>query len=698
MIHLRNNFHIIESCSEFPNLKNRKEIFCDIESKRVFDHDKLGGLYPWKGDRICGIAISADDIPDVWYIPVRHSISGTDGQSAKGNLPVENVMDYMRDILTSCYEWINHFVKFDAMMFAVGDNVQFDCRLVCTLNLAKLYYSDRWSFGLKSVCQDWLDYDTGSMDRVKTYLNTLRPKSKSYADVPINLLGEYACDDVRMNRKLYRFLQENLQKRIEENPDKPQLGEAVKQLIETETLLTPVLFDMEKEGLRINEQECNIESLKSLRIMIHHAEEIEKISGKEFTNSNACLKRLLLDQYKLPVLITIKEKQDNGRWVDTGRPSFDKDAMALYKVHPSVTCNENIKQIVNMISEYRSEQQYKSLFLDTFLELNVNGYVHPNYKQSVKTGRLSCSTPNSQQQNERSKKLIHPHPDEGFTSNDYSQIEYRMIVHYCQIIEAIKAYNEDPKTDYHRWVANVLRIKRTPAKQLNFGMAFGQGKRGVTEKLMSNEDIMKEMGDRVNALVSAGVLDSSLRTLKFLELCRDHAIASYNTYHQTLPEIKVVSKSAATTAEVRGFVFNRYGRRRYLPGNAARKAFNTIMQSSAADIMKERMVAISPRYNSDSKSWGIRPRANVHDELLQGAPLCNLYNPKLHSFICDTMENTAIKYRVPILTGLGLSPNNWSEACGDNTIIEVSGKKITGDSEKLKEEFPAGKFIAGKLR
>ena len=673
MINLRSNFHIIESLSELPNLQNRKEIFCDAETKRVFDNDKVGGLYPWKGDRICGFSITADDIKDVWYLPVRHTAPNSN------NLPIKNVMDWTRDILQSCDDWINHFVKFDAMMFDVGDNVEFKCRLICTLNLAKLYYSDRWEFGLKPLCKDWLNYDTGSLDRVQAYLNSLKPKSKSYADVPIRLLGEYANDDVQMNRLLYRFLQENLQKRMENSSGKQP--ELIKQLIETEIKLTPILFDMEKEGLCIDETECRIKSAKSLKIMIHNAEKIEQLTGRdEFVNSNTCMKDILLKQFKLPILLTIKEKKD-GRWYDTGRPSFDKDAMALYKVHPSVTSDEKIKQVVDLISEYRTEQQFKSLFLDTFLELHVNNVVHPNYNQSVKTGRLSCSKPNSQQQNERSKELIHPHKGEGYISNDYSQIEYRFIVHYCKIRDAIEAYNKDPKTDYHQWISEMLRMHRKPAKQLNFGMAYGQGKNGVTKKLEVNEDIMQEMGDKVNEMIKLGVLNPTLRVAKFKEMCREHAINSYNIYHEKWPEIQQTSRQAANVAKIRGFIFNAYGRRRYLPGDAARVAFNTIMQSSAADVMKERMVAISPRYNSESKNWGIKPRANVHDELLNGVPIEELYNPNLHNYICNILETTTIKFRVPILVGLGISPNNWSEAASDNKIQDV-----------------AGNFIAGKIR
>lgn len=686
------NFHIIETVAELPNLKNKKEIFCDVETKRVFQHKDIGGMYPWKGDKIAGIAISVDDEQDIWYVPVRHTRIGTtnkecpEGIHVAENLPIKNVMQWAKEILTSCDDWINHNCKFDAMFFAVGDNVMFDCRLIDTLTLSKLYYSDRFGYDLKTLCNDWLEYDVDAQDRVKNFLASI--KSKSYADVSIRLLGEYACDDVQMNRKLYRFLQKHLKDRDLASGDVHCGLEP--QLIETEKLLTPVLFDMEYEGICIDKRACQIESYKSMRIMIRAAEQIEDATGREFTNSNACLKRILLEQYKLPILLTIIEKED-GHFVDTGRPSFAKDAMTLYKAHPAVTSNEKIKKIVDLISSYRVEQQFKSLFLDTFLSLHVNGIMHPNYNQCVRSGRLSCSRPNSQQQNTQSKKLILPHPGEGFFSNDYSQIEYRLTVHYCKIQSAIDAYTNDPHTDFHQWVADLFEIHRKPAKGLNFGVVYGQGKRGVVASLMTDPDIMEKMGTIVNNMVASGQLSEGLKQIKFQDLCKRHGEAAYNTYHQTMPEIRATSNTARDVAKIRGFVFTAYGRRRYLPGNAARKAFNTIMQGSSADIIKERMVALAPRYNSDSQAMGIRPRANVHDENLSGVPLDSLLDPRVQNYVCNMMEDTRIKFRVPIRTGLGISAKNWAEAANDETTL-ADGRTIPYADLCDSDTPAAGKF------
>lgn len=677
MLTIRGNFHIVEKLSELPNLLNRKEIFLDVETQRVFDNDKVGGLYPWKGDRICGFSITADDIKDIWYIPVRHT-----SPNAK-NLPIKNVMDWLQDILQSNEDWINHWVKFDALMLSVGDGVEFGCRLICTCVLAKIYYSDRLGFKLKPLCEDWLHYDTGSLDRVTTYLHSI--KSKSYADVPIDLLGEYCCDDVQMNRELYRYLQ-------------VKIPEQSKGVMETEIKLTPVLFDMEKRGLCIDVRECKIASVKALRTMIRTSSEIADLAGREFTNSNECIYDILITQFGIPILATIKEKdKESHQTFDTGRPTFDKEALLLYQVYPDVLNNPELFKIIKLIQEYRKESQFKSLYLDTFLELNADGIIHPNYNQVVRTGRMSCSKPSSQQQNQRSKALIHPHPGFGFGSMDYSQIEYRLIVHYIKDEKAIKAYNEDPNTDFHQWVAVLLMIDRKSGKTLNFGMAYGAGKKLVMKRLMSNEHIIDIMTKRVDELIEAGELDSSLRGHKFQEMCRTHADASYEAYHIQMPGIKRTAKKAVEVASMRGFVFNGYGRRRYLPGRASYKAFNTIIQGGAADIMKERTVAISPRYNSDSRNWGIELAANVHDELLDETPLDVMLDPQLHKYSTELMEETTVKFRVPIKIGLGVSKNNWSEAAGDNTTMEINGELITGKLKDLKTKHPNGKIVAGKI-
>ena len=231
MIKLPNGILVTET-SELPNFVGAKDLFLDVETKRVFDDNKLGGFYPWKGDRTCGIAVTADDCEEAFYVPIRHTRGG--------NLPLDNVLRWLKDHLTGVENWVNHNVGFDAMFCAVGDGVHFDCNLIDTLTLSKLHDTDRIGHNLKLVCEEYLGFDVSAEKEVKAYLDGI--KSKNYADVPCDILGKYAIDDIRMNRDFYKFLKEKRPERMEG-------------IWETEKLLAPVLFDMEYEGLQINRQQ-----------------------------------------------------------------------------------------------------------------------------------------------------------------------------------------------------------------------------------------------------------------------------------------------------------------------------------------------------------------------------------------------------------------------------------------------------------
>ena len=298
MLQLRNGYNVIETASDLPDLTGVKELFLDVETQNNFgvkvstpikeyvlkQKKKEGGMYPWKGDRICGVAATTDNSDQAFYVPVRHR--------AGKNIPLDNFQRWLKDTVTRTEEWINHNITFDAT-FCKFDNAEFDCRLVDTLTLAKVHDSDRFGHKLKDLSRDWLNYDTSAQDRVTSYLKSIKPKvytnkegQGDYSEVPIDILGEYAMDDVFMNRKLYRYLQEHREPGLEKT-------------WENEILLTPVLWDMEMRGMKVNEQELQINRLKSLRLMIDAATRLEELTETEFTNSNQCVYDILVNRMNL---------------------------------------------------------------------------------------------------------------------------------------------------------------------------------------------------------------------------------------------------------------------------------------------------------------------------------------------------------------------------------------------------------------
>lgn len=664
MIKLKNGF-LIQFLDELPNLQNKNEIFLDVETRNYIaetiwknktarrriteDEGKLlkqGGLYPFGGDRVCGISITADDDKEVYYIPLRH----IDAFIYK-NLPIKPVMHWLTGILTTCKKWINHNVNFDAQFLSI-DGVEFTCELICTLVMSKLFNSDRLSHELKEICPEYLNYDVSSSKRVSEYLKELFTGELwyNYAKIPIDILGEYGCDDILMNRQLYRFFQK-------------EFPEEIKSVWQTEIKLTSVLFDMEKEGLKINHKECLSSSFVALHKCIALSDKIQRLSGIEFKNSVQCIYDILVNQFGMPVVVTKKEKE-HGEYIDTGRPTYDADALDLYEVHPMALADSKLLEIIKAIKQFRQLSQFKNLYADTFRILcDEKEYVHTTYNQIVRTGRMSAKRPNSQQQNEQSKTLIHCDDGMGFISCDYSQIEFRLIVHYIQDMLLIKAYNENPNTDLHQWVADLMHVTRKVGKTLNFGMAYGAGKRTVIRNLSANPDIIEEMSKIIVAMLAEGKLEVKDRDLMFAKLCAEHTEKAYNIYHERIPGLKSTSRRAQAVCAQRGYIFNAYGRRRHLPEKVSYKAFNSLIQSCAMDLIKERMVTLSPRYNSQMKNWGIKLAANVHDEILFKCPLELLHSEEVKNYIIKTLESPAIQFRVPIRTEYGISEKHWAEAC-----------------------------------
>lgn len=641
MLFLEDGKYLVQNQNELPNLEGSQNLYLDVETnwndlpcKHKGDGKAdIRDSMPFHGDRICGIAVTADNRKESWYIPVRH-------RDGRWNLPLNIVVKWLSNTVGTCKDWINHNINFDAH-FVKREGVDFGGRLVDTLTLSKLIDSDRFEYGLKPLCREWLGLDMEEEAIIGAYLKS--EKSYDFSIVPADIMGKYACQDVIGNRLLYEYI-------------KKQRPEGLAGVWETEIKFTSVLFDIEEFGMPVNETELKIEMVKSIQKSITLETELSQLTGREINpNSNNQIYDLLINHYGLPIVAT----------TDTGGASFDADAMLLYKSNPNVIMNPELKRVIDLLSEASNESHFRSLYLETFLRLQVDGILHPTYNQCVRTGRLSCSTPNAQQQNERSKKLIHPLQNNTIISNDYSQIEFRLIAHYINDQLTIQAYKDNPKTDFHQWVADLCKIGRKPAKNINFEIAFGGGKSKTVSMLTGNEEIVEEMLKKVDEwekdpskFEDLGFKD---RMSMFKHFCSERAVEVYNTYHEKLPTLKPTAQAAGNKITKRGYVFNAYGRRRNLPNKFKYKAFNAIVQSCASDIMKERMNDIAPRYNSWSRNLGLNFFALVHDEAASMMPTENVTEEILDKIV-ETFQNTSINFRVPMVMSRAISEKSWGDA------------------------------------
>lgn len=633
---------IVEDLSDLPDLRKAHKVYADSETTSFSDREMA--VHPYMGHRACGWAITADNHVGAWYVPIRHRSPGA------RNLDPAAVSKWLGEVLSSADQWVNHFVKFDAHVAHV-DGVSFEStELWCTNNLAKTIDSDRFGHQLKPLLREWVGMETPEETKVKQYLESIKlprnAKCKDYGRVPIDVLGVYACVDVIGARALMNWL-------IDHRP------EGMERLWKTETQLTSVLFDMERDGLFVDRENTILEKEKALTAMVLLATEFKRLTGRELTDSNKCFHETLCGSLGLPVLAYTENKKSKTR-----QPSFDRATLDLYAGHPAVLSDpEGAGLIVRIITRFRKWQTYHGLFLDPFLErVDEKGLLHSNYNQCIRTGRMSCKDPNAQQFDERAAALIIPEKDRVFLCGDASQMEFRLIAHYIRDETAIKAYADDPNTDFHQWVANLCGVQRSPGKTLNFAMGYGAGRKRVTHLLSHNKDVMAEVSLLVDAAILRGDVHPQSRAGFYASACAHRADELYLRYHERLPGIKATMEKAAGLCRRRGWIRNAYGRRRHLPPNASYRALNSLVQGCAMDAVKRGMVSLSPRFNPDSREMGLRLLANKHDEVLADVPREALGDEKIKEHFVRCLEDVGVEFRVPIVWHAGWSEESWAKA------------------------------------
>jgi len=329
----------------------------------------------------------------------------------------------------------------------------------------------------------------------------------------------------------------------------------------------------------------------------------------------------------------------------------------MYSTHPYAPT-----ELIEAIIEYRKLSTLNSLFIQKYQSLlAADNRLHPNYNQCVRTGRMSCTDPNMQQLDKSAKKFIHPPEGCAFLSFDESQIEFRIIVHYINDERCIKAYNDNPDTDFHQWVADMAGISRKPAKTMNFMMGYGGGKAKAVKTLASNAEVIGDLKEASKGDKGA-----------FELLAKARAEQIYNDYHVTLPTLKTTMRRAASICASRGYIRNLHGRRRYLSPEQSHRAFNSLCQGEAADIQKEVTVAVSKAL----RGTPIKMVANVHDATLFYGPIEVMKDPRVHAAIGYILEHPQIKLRVPLRVSMGYSEKNWAEADENSKALQYDPNSV----------------------
>jgi len=588
--------------------KKISTLYLDVET--ISGNPSRGATLPYMGDRICGVAFTYDSCKKSWYIPIRHQPQDELFGEAMPNLEVSKAIDYIQALLNISTKWVNHNIKFDAHFLSV-EGIEISTKLVDTLTLAKLVdmQSKNYGYGLKQLAKAWCGIEADEKEVVKEELK--KRKTKDFGDIPADILGVYACADVCMNRELWKEIQR-------------RKYEGIEKVWKLEIELTQTLFEIEKRGIIADTEALALSRETSQTQLAKIETEINSLGyGEVNPASPSALASFVTDVLELPV-IKVTEK---------GQVSMNSEAVHGYMELENVIGDEKLSLFFSLLDKYRERSQFVNLYAEGWLSyINKKERMYPMYRQTVATGRMACAQPNMQQLNSEAKRFIVPSVGNSFLSLDYSQIEYRVIASLTRDENIFSVYKENPETDFHSYVAELCGIGRKPAKTVNFGIAFGMGERSLVGSLA--ESLGREEAEQE----SANILSS---------------------YHKKFPKIKQIATLAMRRAKMRGWIKTLTGRRRALDGNFTHKAFNTAVQGTAADIAKERLIAVEK--DELLKNAGVTIRAVVHDEFLLEGPTKAIECPEIREHIENIMVSTTIDLGIPLLVSGGISNTSWAD-------------------------------------
>jgi DNA polymerase-1 len=393
--------------------------------------------------------------------------------------------------------------------------------------------------------------------------------------------------------------------------------------------LTAVLASMEDVGIKIDTYRMGEITAR----LADRVEELEsqafELAGEEFMlGSTQQLARILFEKLELTP----------GRKGKTGYSTDTRVLRSIRHDHPIVEVIEEWRELTKLLNTYLGP-------LPTLL--GEDGRLHTHFNQAVAaTGRLSTSNPNLQaipirtELGREIRSAFVAEPGHRLVSADYSQVELRILAHVSgepKLREAF-ARGEDIHAATAAEVlgkdqATLTKDERNIAKMVNFGIIYGISAFGLSENL---------------------------------EIPREEAQAYIDAYLARFPMVQDFIQRTIEQAAQDGYVTTLFGRRRPVPEIRAsnrqtrslgeRLAVNSVMQGTAADIIKVAMVSIHDRLRDEGRAS--RLVLQVHDELLVEAPDAEVSTVK--DLVRDEMQ-AAYPLDPPLGVEVGAG-DDWHEA------------------------------------
>ena len=617
--------------SAIVTLDQLKELVDTLSAQEIISFDtETDGLE--REAMLCGLSFSWKPKQGV-YVPVR-------SPQPEDHLDTDTVISALKPILENpALPKCGHNLKFDAGIL-IRNGVKLQGAVFDTLLASQLVDARTPSHNLDTLALLHLEHkmisfqeltNTPSADET-TDLGELfeveAEQQKTINEVPLEKATTYAAEDADVALRLCHFLT-------------PKLNEmGITALArEIESPLAPILAEMEYNGIVCDKEELKRQSIVISELVDARQKEIHEIVGYPCNiDSPRQLAHVLFDELGFKPV-----KRTRG-----GKVSTDVTVLEALSLREDI--NDPKTSVPRLIIEYRQFRKLQSTYL-----AQLQNAVDPKtqrihthlYQLTTATGRLKSDHPNLQNipvRTEIGRQLRRAFTaPEGYKliCADYSQIELRILAHFSEDESLIETFTHD--LDIHTAVASqvfevpadsVTRELRDKAKTINFGIIYGVSPTGLSRRIK---------GMRVKE--AAALIDDYKTRFpgidRFLQQCvqeaSDHGYVSTLTgRRRAIPEIYATNRSRRSLGE--------------------RLAINTVVQGSAADLMKAAMVYVQRRIDKDKLP--LKMLLQIHDELVLETP--EALAETHAAIVCEEMEN-AMSLRVPLRTEAGIG-DNWLTA------------------------------------
>ena len=583
--------------------------------------------------KLCGLSFSWQPKQGV-YVPVR-------SPQPENHLDADTVLAALKPILEDpARPKCGHNLKFDTSIL-IRNGVKLQGVVFDTLLASQLVDARTPSHNLDTLALLHLEHkmisfeeltrdasDATSADEVTEpggLFEAEDTRQKTIDEVPLEKATVYAAEDADVTLRLYHFL----------TPKLEELG--ITELVrEIESPLAPILAEMEYNGIVCDRAELKRQSGVIEELVDTRQKEIHEIVGFPFNiDSPNQLAQVLFEELGFKPV-----KRTRG-----GKVSTDVTVLEALSLREDV--NDPKTSVPRLIIDYRQYRKLQSTYLAQLQSAidERTDRIHTHlYQLTTATGRLKSDGPNLQNIPVRTeigrqlRRAFRAPEGHKLICADYSQIELRILAHFSEDESLLETFTQD--LDIHTAVASqvfevptelVTRELRDKAKTINFGIIYGVSPTGLSRRIK---------GMRVK-----------------------EAAALIDDYKTRFPGIDRFLQQCVQQASDHGYVSTLTGRRRAIPEiystNRSRRslgerlAINTVVQGSAADLMKAAMVHVQHRIDADKLP--LKMLLQIHDELVLETP--EALAAEQAEIVCEEMEN-AMSLLVPLRTEAGIG-DNW---------------------------------------